>query len=655
MALAGCSVEQAAQVLALTGGDTAAAGAICSGGDVGALGAAGAVTKWTVGQLRTAQEDLAAVQTGLDTAFVLSSAYQVFMMQLGFALFAAGVVRPKNTVAIFLKNLFDTCIAGVAFYLLGYSFAFGALEPTNGFIGYGDFALSATTSGPPPNPWHLFVWNWSFCSAATTILSGSIAERGTFVGYTLYAVFMPAWVYPVVVHWLWSPNGWLSAKNAEDRILGVGAIDYAGSGVVHLMGGMAALVGSAFVGPRVGRFATAGSAGTGEASSQLYRATAAPHLYLMGTLILWFGWFGFNPASRLTISDAVSATIVGRTAVTTTLSGCCGALAGLGFTYWRHRVWDLLSTCIGALAGMVAVTSGCSVIEPWAAIICGSLAPLWYEAGEALLERLKIDDPVSAFPLHACCGVWGLLFTGLLASENYITQVYNITPGHNRMGLFYGGHAQLLLCQFIAVCVIAGWSAFNMTVLFGGLHFSGLLRVGAEKEAAGMDLASCGQYNAPGAVNIHSSKVSTKADTVLAAISMDRRANGGPGMDYSLRPSASGQLSSHHTTASVTAAVSPLGPSPPSGVGAGPGAGVGALQLPARPSSSPEVGPTPTGAGAGAGALVANGSGVQAAMGGGAASGPGAVGPGGAPMHARVAAMMAEATVGQPALSSSAP
>ncbi|PNW78351.1 hypothetical protein CHLRE_09g400750v5 [Chlamydomonas reinhardtii] len=555
----GCNPLQLAQVTALLGGDTATAATICAGTDVAQLGPNGAVTKWTVAELRGAQNALDQVEYGLNVSFVLASAYQVFVMQLGFALFAAGVVRPKNTVSIFIKNFFDTCIAGIAFYLVGYAFAFGAKDGyTNGFIGNWDFALSQTDGSPgsePPNPWHLFIWNWSFCSASTTILSGSIAERATFASYTIYAAFMPAWVYPVVAHWLWAPDGWLSARNANDRILGIGAIDYAGSGVVHLVGGMAALIGSIAVGPRVGRFDAPGS--TGEVSAQLYRATAAPQLYLMGTLLLWFGWYGFNPGSKLAISDYLQATIVSRTAVTTTLAACSGALSNLLLNYGRHRVWDLLSTCIGALAGLVAVTSGCSVIEPWAAIICGAISALFYEAGEQLLEKLKVDDPVSAFPLHAMCGVWGLLFTGLLANEGYITQVYNVPPGGHRMGLFYGGHAQLLLCQVIAIAVIAGWSAFNMCILFFGMKAAGLLRVGADKEATGMDMAACGQYNAAGAVNVHSSKVPTKSDAVLAAMSlnMERRMNGGPGMDYSVRNSSanpSAHNSSLHNTATAT-------------------------------------------------------------------------------------------------------
>ncbi|GLC74174.1 hypothetical protein PLESTF_001470100 [Pleodorina starrii] len=535
-----------ARVLALLGGDDAAARSICASPDVSALGADGAVTRWTVGQMRATRGSLEQVQNGLNVSFVLASAYQVFVMQLGFALFAAGVVRPKNIVAIFLKNLFDTCIAGLAFYLVGYAFAFGAKDgSSNGFIGNWDFALSFTDGSAGQTgllpPWHLFIWNWSFCSAATTILSGSIAERATFSSYTIYAAIMPAWVYPVVAHWLWSPYGWLSARNTADRILGIGAIDYAGSGVVHLVGGTAALVGSIVVGPRAGRFSGEG------VSARLYRSTAAPQLYLMGTLLLWFGWYGFNPGSRLEIADDISSTVVGRTAVTTTLSACSGALTSLLISYSRHKVWDLLSTCMGVLAGLVSVTSGCSVIEPWAAIICGFVAAFVCEGGDQLLERLKIDDPVSAFPLHGMCGAWGLLFTGLLAKEGYIQQVYRVDPGHHRMGLFYGGHAKLLLCQVIAISVIVCWTASNMTALFWGLRLAGWLRVDAEKEAAGMDLAACGQFNAQGAVHVHSSKVPTTkgGDMLLSAMSMDRRLNGGPGLDLSLRNPPSANPSAH--------------------------------------------------------------------------------------------------------------
>ncbi|EFJ43712.1 hypothetical protein VOLCADRAFT_65690 [Volvox carteri f. nagariensis] len=536
MAVGSCDEVLFARVLALLGGDAATARSICGAPDVAILGADGAVTRWMVGQWRTTQQALQQVQNGLNVSFVLTSAYQIFVMQLGFALFAAGVVRPKNIVAIFLKNLFDTCIAGIVFYLVGYAFAFGAKDgDANGFIGNWNFALSSSgagagRSGDGPQPWHLFVWNWSFCSAATTILSGSIAERGTFVAYSIYAAVMPSWVYPVVAHWLWSPFGWLSVRNGPNRILGIGAIDYAGSGVVHLVGGTAALVGSFMVGPRVGRFGGDGI------SPQVYRATAAPQLYLMGTLLLWFGWYGFNPGSRLQIADDVSSMVVGRTAVVTTLSACAGALTGLLLSYTRHKVWDLLSTCVGALAGLVSVTSGCSVLEPWAAIICGIIATFVCEAGDDLLERFKIDDPVSAFPLHGLGGAWGLIFTGLMAKESYIQQVYGVAPGGHRMGLFYGGHAQLLLCQSIAVAVIAGWTLTNMIVLFYVLKRARILRVPADKEVAGMDLTECGQFNARGAVHLQSSKLLTmKGDILLSAFSVERRINGITGFDVSLR------------------------------------------------------------------------------------------------------------------------
>ncbi|GFR50812.1 hypothetical protein Agub_g13087, partial [Astrephomene gubernaculifera] len=181
--MSGCSNSDYSRVLQLVGNSAVDASSICNGLAVASLGPDAAVTQWMVGQLRQTQDELKQVEHGLDVSFVLTSAYQVFVMQLGFALFAAGVVRPKNIVSIFLKNFFDTCIAGIAFYLIGYAFAFGTRSGTggNGFIGYWDFALSATDGRPGqpsgPLPWHLFVWNWSFCSAATTILSGSIAER----------------------------------------------------------------------------------------------------------------------------------------------------------------------------------------------------------------------------------------------------------------------------------------------------------------------------------------------------------------------------------------------------------------------------------------------------------------------------------------------
>ncbi|MEW5318528.1 MAG: hypothetical protein WDW38_009744 [Sanguina aurantia] len=498
-----CSDRDLATVSALLGNDSATAAIICSTYDVHGLGGpTNALLAWTVSQLAHTNEALAATKHGLNTSFILASTYQVFMMQIGFALYAAGVVRAKNLVAILIKSFTDTCIAALMFYIIGYGLQVGIRRndprPSEGFIGQGDFALYSTQTQNPQHPYELWMWQWSFCAVSTTILSGSIAERATFGSYIIYAFFYTAWTYPVIAHWIWSPTGWLSAYNPE-AILGSGAVDYAGSGVVHTVGGIASFVGALFVGARIGRFDNG-------LSVRAFRGNS-PSLYLMGTFLLWFGWYGFNPGSRLGIDTYDSAEVVARTAVTSTLSAGSAALTALLIVYHRTHTWDLLATCTGALAGLVAITSGCSVVEPWAAIICGVVAAPCYVYGEVLMEHLRVDDPVSACPLHSLSGLWGLFFTGLMAKESFLVQVYNKPAGQHLMGIFYGGHGQLLLCQVIAMVVIVAWTAVMMSALFGAMRFFGILRVHIEEEALGMDTALCGAPGGAGMVDFRDAKV----------------------------------------------------------------------------------------------------------------------------------------------------
>lgn len=478
-----CTPSQLANVTALVGGDANAAAAVCGSQNVAAVGPQNAVITWTVGMLSTQQESIAEVAYGLDTSFVLFSSYQVFVMQAGFALYAAGVVRAKNVHMILLKNFMDAAIASMTFYLIGYGLAFGDKnDNANGFIGNWDFALSSTMAQTPSPSWFFF-WNWAFCAASTTILSGSIAERATFHSYLMYSCFMTIWVYPAVAHWLWAPKGWLSPRR-DNPILGSGAIDFAGSGVVHMVGGWASIMASIATGPRIGRF-------DGSLSITAFKGSSAS-LYVLGTLLLWYGWYGFNPGSNLGISNYILASSVPRTAICTTLSAGAGAVCAMLLSFWRTKTWDLLQACTGALAGMVAVTAGCGIITPWAAIICGAVSAPIYLYGDALMERLQIDDPVGAFPVHGLCGVWGVLYVGLMGNEQYIVELYGKQPGQHLMGIFYGGHGQLLLCQFLEIISIIAWSSFWIGGLFFLLRYLQVLRVPAEVEAQGMDGAGCG-------------------------------------------------------------------------------------------------------------------------------------------------------------------
>jgi len=420
-------------------------------------------------------------------------------MQAGFALYAAGVVRAKNIAMVLLKNFMDACIAALSFWLVGYAFAFGAKDNTNGFIGHSDFALQESEEKEPTNYAYWF-WNWAFSAAATTILSGSIAERATFHSYLMYSFFMTIFVYPVVAHWMWSDDGWLNPHNPS-AILGSGAIDFAGTSVVHLMGGFASVVGSIATGPRTGRF-----------DSLLPRSAfkgGSPALYVLGTFLLWFGWYGFNPGSFLGVHNYHLAEGVSRAAVCTTLSTGTAAIFTLFLSYGRTHTWDLLAVCTGALAGLVSITGGCAVVTPWASVVCGVVAAPILVYGEVMMEWLKIDDPVSAFPVHGLCGIWGMLFTGFLAKEEYVVAVYDKPMGERHKGAFYNGSGDLLLNQVISIGVIMGWTVFWMSCLFFGMRFLGILRVPLEEEAMGMDRKAGGDQEGK--------LVDPKGDTKLAS------------------------------------------------------------------------------------------------------------------------------------------
>lgn len=410
-------------------------------------------------------------------------------MQLGFAMLCAGSVRAKNTMNIMLTNVLDAASGGISYYLFGFGFAFGTTTgKNNGFIGHSFFGLKQIPNQYAGMDYSFFVFQWAFAIAAAGITSGSIAERTQFVAYLIYSSFLTGFVYPIVSHWLWSSDGWLSATNAGNLLFGSGAIDFAGSGVVHMVGGIAGLWGALIEGPRIGRFDSSGR-------PQQLRGHSAT-LVVLGSFLLWFGWYGFNPGSFLRISVAYDSfrgnwSGVGRTAVTTTLAGCTAALTTL---FGRRLIgghWSVLDVCNGLLGGFAAITAGCAVVEPWAAIVCGFVSA-WVLIGfNILAEKLRYDDPLEAAQLHGGCGAWGLLFVGLFANKNYVQEVYGRT-GSVQHGLFVGGGGKLLAAQIIEILVIAGWVSATMAPLFYLLHKFNLLRISAEDELYGMDLTRHG-------------------------------------------------------------------------------------------------------------------------------------------------------------------
>ncbi|KAF6153589.1 hypothetical protein GIB67_027456 [Kingdonia uniflora] len=432
------------------------------------------------------------VTNSINTIYLLFSAYLVFVMQLGFAMLCAGSVRAKNTTNIMLTNVVDAVVGSISYYLFGFAFAFGAGLDSNPFIGSSFFALNNI-----PNDTYdytFFLYQWAFAIAVAGITSGSIAERTQFGAYLVFSFFLTGFVYPVVAHWVWSSSGWLS-PSGHGLLFGSGAIDFAGSGVVHLVGGVAGLWGAYIEGPRVGRFNAFGQ----PVPMRGHSAT----LVVLGTFLLWFGWFGFNPGSFDKILVAYPNTTnqgnwtgVGRTAVTTTLAGSASGIVTLFIRRILVGHWDALDVCNGVLAGFVAITSGCSVVEPWAAIICGCFAACVLIGLNILALKLNFDDPLEATQLHGGCGAWGLLFTGLFAKEKFVVQAYNsgAIDVSRPYGLLMGGGWGLFGAQLVEVLVIVGWVSLTMGPLFYVLHKLKILRISVKDEMAGLDISSHGGY-----------------------------------------------------------------------------------------------------------------------------------------------------------------
>lgn len=362
------------------------------------------------------------------------------------------------------------------------TYRFGKDSDADGFIGSGNFV---SHDMPSDFPWNFYLFQWAFAAAAATIVSGSVAERTQFMAYLGYSFFLTSFVYPVVVHWVWSPDGWLSGSAPEeDRLWNTGMLDFAGSGVVHMVGGWAGFMGAAVVGPRVGRFDNEGNV------RDLPGHSAT--LVVLGTFLLWFGWYGFNPGSMLTIQGTAAINVVGRAAVTTTLSGGTAGCTALFLTYFKTDAWDLLAVCNGLLAGLVSVTASCPMIEPWAAVLCGFIGAFIFQGAEKLLLRMRVDDPLAAAPMHGCCGMWGVLFVGLLAKEEFIAETYGRPIGGLEHGLFYGGGGNLLACQVVGIAVIASWTAVLLGSFFVMMNKLGMMRVPPEEELIGLDVSHHG-------------------------------------------------------------------------------------------------------------------------------------------------------------------
>ncbi len=404
---------------------------------------------------------------GLDTVWVLMAAFFVFFMQAGFGMVEAGFIRAKNACNILTKNFLDYCTASIMFFLVGYAFMFGK---GNGFIGFSAFALSSSGSCPENLPvWAFWLFQAAFCGAAATIVAGAMAERMKFHSYLLYTVVISALIYPIIGHWVWG-GGWLSK---------LGFADFAGSTVVHATGGCAGFIGALLLGPRIGKYDRQGKA----------KAIAGHSIPLasLGVFILWFGWFGFNPGSTLGVQGQES--LIGRVAINTNLAAATGAIVAMIVVWIRYGKPDLSMTMNGALAGLVAITAPCAFVDPWAAIAIGGTAGVIVVAGVALMDKIHVDDPVGAVPVHGMNGLWGTLAVGLFGQKSL---------GLANNGVLYGGGLGQLGIQAFGTFVCAAFAMVSMGIVFLVIKKTIGLRVGKEEELRGLDIGEHGMESYAG-------------------------------------------------------------------------------------------------------------------------------------------------------------
>jgi Amt family ammonium transporter len=417
----------------------------------------------------------------VNTAWTLVAAFLVFGMQVGFTMLEAGFCRSRETVNVLMECIVDTCLCGLLFYAWGFAFMF---SHGNGFIGTHWFFLQdAPATYETTGVAFLAVWIFQFAFADTcsTITSGAMIGRTGFLGDLVYSVGVSGFIYPIIGHWAWGPDGFLATMGSTGNWLpGLGQSfhDFAGSTVVHTIGGFIALAGSIVLGPRLGRTFKRDGGGP-----------MMPHdltIAASGGLLLWFGWYGFNPGSTLSAMDFEG---IGRVATNTTLAACAAGLTAMAWAYLLSKKWDVSFTVNGFLAGLVAITCPCYWVSPTGSILLGGVAGVVVCLGVELLEWLRIDDPIGAVPVHGFCGIWGTLSLGLFAAGRYGST--GPLAADNSMpltGLFYGGGMTLLKAQAIGSATVTLATFAVSLVLMYAVHMMGILRVTKEGENYGLDL-----------------------------------------------------------------------------------------------------------------------------------------------------------------------
>ena len=416
------------------------------------------------------------LQAVMDNLWVFIAGILVFFMQAGFALVEAGLTRSKNVANIMAKNIADMCIGVLMFYAIGYAFAYG--DGGGWFIGGNSYFLSGSSlfeitdglSGATD-----FFFQVVFAATAVTIASGAMAGRTKFSAYLLFSALMTAFIYPVVVHWTWG-GGLIAKFNAPDgwNIGGSGVYsDFAGSGIVHLTGGVAALMGAIALGPRLGKYGPDGKP----------RAIPGHNIVftVIGVFILWLGWFGFNPGSELAADGYVMSV-----AVNTLIAAAAGGAVSAIVVVMKTGKPDVGMVGNGVLGGLVGITAGCGAFNTFGSLITGAVAGSLVVFSVLFIEKKGIDDPVGAVSVHGTCGIWGVLSIGLFARYD------DAFLGRDDAGLFYGGGLDQLWVQFLMVLIIITWTAIAAGIAFQIIKKTTGLRVSPEEEAAGLDISEHG-------------------------------------------------------------------------------------------------------------------------------------------------------------------
>lgn len=400
------------------------------------------------------EEELEAVKKGVNTVWVLIAGFLVFFMQAGFGMVEAGFIRAKSSVNILMKNLMDFSMATIGYFAIGFALMYGAGNAYFGTEGFLLFGLPADTAGIPTSAFWFF--QVVFAATAATIVAGGMAGRTKFKAYLIYSLIMSALIYPIVGHWIWG-GGWLAE---------MGFLDFAGSTVVHAVGGWAAFVGALLLGPRIGKFNRNGS------------ANAMPGhnipLAALGVLILWFGWFGFNPGSTL---SGMNADLIAKVAVNTNLAAAAGAIVAMLVVWGKYGKPDFSMTMNGALAGLVAITAPCAFVSPLVAITIGAVGGFIVVFGVAFLDKIHVDDPVGAVPVHGMNGIWGTAALGLF---------------HESQGFFFGGGAGFFGVQLLGTLSVTIFVIASMFAVFKLIKFAVGLRISREEELKGIDISEHG-------------------------------------------------------------------------------------------------------------------------------------------------------------------